>query len=146
MLQSLAYYSTILKKDFHDYCNKKLLEMDLSQGLLFYILYIGRHPKCSPKQLSQALHMDTGHTTRSLAKLEQSGFIKQETNPNDKRAHILNLTVKGEQSFKSSHELFYKWDKEVMSELSLDEQYQLLTLLEKLSYKKGRMYYVRNDE
>ncbi|MEG0276221.1 MAG: MarR family winged helix-turn-helix transcriptional regulator [Coprobacillus sp.] len=139
MIPSLSYYSTLLRKDFIDYCNHQLLEMDLSQGLLFYILYVGKHPNCSPKQLTQALHMDTGHTTRSLSKLQQSGFIKQENNPHDKRAHVLNLTPKGEQAFKTSHDLFLKWDQEVMNELSKDEQTQLLSLLKKVSYKKEKI-------
>lgn len=146
MIQSLAYYTTLLKKDFTEYCYNQLLEMDLSQGLLFYVLYIGKHPHCSPKELNQALHMDTGHTTRSLAKLEQSGFIKQDTNSQDKRARILSLTRKGEQAFQASHQLFFQWDKEIMKDLSQQEQAQLLSLLEKLAHKKEKPHCVRNNQ
>lgn len=145
MDQTLAYYSTLLRKDFNNFCHKKLLKLDLSHGLLFYVLYIGKHPNCSPKQLTQALHMDTGHTTRSLAKLELSGFIEQETNLQDKRARILKLTAKGEESFNISHELFYSWDKKVMNSLSSDEQQQLITLLGKLDVNKARFDCVRED-
>lgn len=37
MQTSLAYITTLLRKDFTDYCNQKLGELGLSQGMLFFI-------------------------------------------------------------------------------------------------------------
>lgn len=135
MLTSFAYVVTLMRKDFVEYCNEKLSKIGLSQGLLFFILYIGKHPACSPKELSEALHMDIGHTARSLNKLIQTGFIIQATNPKDRRAHILNLTEHGQDSFRISHELFFSWDDEVLCMLNEDERTQLFMLLTKLVHK-----------
>lgn len=132
MLSSLAYVVTLMRKDFVEYCNEQLSKIGLSQGLLFFILYIGKHPACSPKELSEALHMDIGHTARSLNKLIQTGFILQETNPKDRRAHILNLTEHGQDAFRISHELFFSWDDEVLCYLSEDERLQLFLILDKV--------------
>lgn len=132
MLSSLAYVVTLMRKDFVEYCNEQLSKIGLSQGLLFFILYIGKHPACSPKELSEALHMDIGHTARSLNKLIQTGFILQETNPKDRRAHILNLTEHGQDAFRISHELFFSWDDEVLCNLSEDERLQLFLILDKV--------------
>lgn len=132
MLSSLAYVVTLMRKDFVEYCNEQLSKIGLSQGLLFFILYIGKHPTCSPKELSEALHMDIGHTARSLNKLIQTGFILQETNPKDRRAHILNLTEHGQDAFRISHELFFSWDDEVLCNLSEDERLQLFLILDKV--------------
>ena len=137
MVDSLAYYTTVLRKGFTEYCNQRLQEMGLTQGLLFYILYVGKHPGCAPKALTEALHMDVGHTTRTLAKLEQGGFLVQLPNPKDKRAHILQLTPVGEAAFKASHELFIQWDDQVMSGLSGEERGQLMGLLHKMLGRKG---------
>lgn len=132
MLSSLAYVVTLMRKDFIEYCNEQLSKIGLSQGLLFFILYIGKHPACSPKELSEALHMDIGHTVRSLNKLIQTDFILQETNPKDRRAHILNLTEHGQDAFRISHELFLNWDNEVLCNLSEDERSQFFLILDKL--------------
>lgn len=59
MFDTFAYLITSLRKDFTEFCNEKLQEMGLTQGLLFFILYAGKHPQCSPKELTEALHMDT---------------------------------------------------------------------------------------
>lgn len=142
--KTLAYFVTLLRKDFTSYCNQKLQELELSQGLLFFILYIGRHPGCSPKELTEALHMDTGHVTRSLSKLEESGFLLQKCNPIDRRSHILQLQEKGAEAFRISHELFTNWDNEIMNELSEESRAQLLTLLEKITKMEGEIYCVRD--
>lgn len=77
--------------------------------------------------------MDAGHTARSLARLEQSGFLLQEVNANDRRARVLKLTEKGENAFRLSHEMFIQWDNRIMASFPKEERTLLMTLLQKLS-------------
>ncbi len=135
MKQTIAYYLTLLGKDFNRYCGIRLQEMGLSLGLLYFILYIGNHPDCSPRELGEALHMDGGHVARSLVKLEQGGFVSQEQNPRDRRAHMLQLTAKGADAFRVSHDLFHQWDQEVLGDMESVDKQRLLSLLE----QAGRM-------
>lgn len=132
MDKSLAHYVTSLRKDFVDYCNKSLADIGLSQGQLYFLIYIGKHPNCAPKELSKALNMDIGHTARAIYKLEEDNFIIQKQNPKDRRARILQLTKKGEEAFALSHELLNKWDKQVLKKLSDKEQDLIFSLMEKL--------------
>lgn len=113
MKNSMAFTIVNLRNNFIDYCNSELKKIGLSQGLLFYIIYIGKNRGCSPKELTEALNMDAGHTTRTISKLLDMGFITKERNEKDKRAHILKLTEKGEEAFKMSYSLFEKWDEKI---------------------------------
>lgn len=132
MDKTLAHCVTLLRRSFTDYCNEQLQKLGLSQGLLYFVIYVGKHPGCSPKEVAEGLHMDTGHVTRSLVKLEQGGFLIQEPNPNDRRAHLLKLSDAGEDAFRTSYELFTRWDDEVMQGMSHDERTQLLALLDRI--------------
>lgn len=136
MISSLAFYITVLHKDFTGYCNGRLQELGLSQGFLFFILYVGKHPGCSPKELVQGLHMDSGHVTRSLARLEQDEFLCQEINPEDRRARILRLKEKGLEAFRISHELFSDWDKQVTEGMQGEDRARLLSLLSALAKER----------
>lgn len=129
---TLSYYALRLRRDFVDYCHEQLQAIGLSHGLQFFIIYIGKYPDCSPSTLSEALKMDTGHVTRSLAKLEQSGFVRQLVNPADRRARVLRLEPAGEEALRVIRELFSAWDRERLRELSESEREQLLSLLSKL--------------
>ena len=145
MNRTLAYYVTLLRKNFTGYCNQKLAEEGLLQGQLYFILYIGRHTHCSPKELAQALHMDAGHTTRTITKLVQEGFLVQEKSKTDGRAHTLLLTEKGDAAFRMCHELFVQWDNKVLEPLSAEEQKTLMALLLKVTAAEGEMPCVRKD-
>lgn len=48
MLQSFAYYVSILRKDFTEYCSNQLSGAGLSPGQLYFILYVGKHPGVCP--------------------------------------------------------------------------------------------------
>ena len=137
MMQSLAYHVSVLRKDFSNYCGEKLEEMGLTPGLLYFVTYVARHPGCSPKELAQALKMDNGHTARSITKLAEGGFLVQEPNPRDKRAHVLRLTPKGETAAREGRELFYRWDQEVTAVLTPEQREQLMSLMAALSASRG---------
>ena len=137
-MDSLAYYVTMLRKDFSQYCSRELSAVGLSPGQLYFILYVGRHPGCTPKVLAQALRMDMGHTIRTLAKLEAGGFLVQSPKADDRRAHELRLTEQGEAAFALSHVLFAKWDDAALGGLQEAERAQLLALLGKVVEEKGR--------
>lgn len=142
MFDTFAYWVTALRKDFTDFCNEKLLEMGLTQGLLFFILYTGKHPKCSPKELIEALDLDTGYCARTLAKLEEKGFLVQETNPADRRSRMLTLTEKGETVFRASYDLFAQWDNRVLRDLTPSQKTELLQTMKKIAAQRGKMGHV----
>lgn len=132
MYQPLSLYITSLKKDFDNFCNKRLQEMELSQGLMFFVIYIGNHPDCSPKDLSAAIKADTGHTTRSVDKLVTAGFVTRKTKETDKRVFQLNLTEKGLNAFIEIKNLFTDWDEIALADISKEEKQLLIKVLSKL--------------
>lgn len=129
MNQSLAYFASVLRRDFVNTCSRELQKSHLTPGLLYPVLYIGNHPSCSPKDIMQSLHIDWGQLQRSLDKLASDGWILKEKNPRDRRAYQLNLTAAGHQLFQKSHEMLAAWDEEKLSTLTEAERQQLFLLL-----------------
>lgn len=145
MNTSLGFFVLTLKKDFSAFCNQKLQEIGMTQGLLYFIIYIGKHPGCSMGSLIKDLHMDWGYTQRSIEKLQKDGFVIKQKSECDKRVYCLSLTPAGENAFSVSYQVIYDWDANVLGGLSAMEKQQLFTILEKLEYKEGEYGYVRND-
>ncbi|MFR8171529.1 MAG: bilirubin utilization transcriptional regulator BilQ [Marvinbryantia sp.] len=132
MKVKLAYYISELRRDFVKECSRKLQEDDLTPGLLYPVLYIGRHPGCSPKELTEALHMDWGLTQRTLDRLVASHLISREKNPLDRRRFSLNLTKEGSQVFQKSHDIIVSWNEEKLALLTPQEQTCLESALKKM--------------
>ena len=129
MHQTLALCAAMLHRDFTAYTSVKLKKLGLHFGLLYFLLYVGKHPGATPAELTRALHLDWGHSQRSITKLVESGFLTKEKAG---RSHRLHLTEKGQEAFAVSHQVFFDWDRQRMAALTAQEQQTLLELLQKV--------------
>ena len=75
MFQTFAFYSTAFYREFSAYTARVLQGIGLNYGALFPLIYVGKHPGCTPSQLVHALGLDWGYGQRSIQKLVDDGFI-----------------------------------------------------------------------
>lgn len=133
MFQTFSYYSSLFYRDFTAYTSEKLEKLGLHFGLLFFLIYVGKHPGTTPSDLTQALHLDWGHSQRCITKLVENGFLIKEKNG---RHYQLNLTEKGQEAFAVSHQVFFDWDEQHLAALTPAERETLFALLQKISPRK----------
>ena len=133
MFSTFSYYVAMFYRNFMAYTSGQLQAMGLSCGLLYFIIYVGKYPACSQVELTRALGVDWGYSQRSVTKLVEEGFLTREKSG---RCYHLNLSDKGQQAFEVSHQVFFDWDEQVLSALSLQEREQLFTLLAKAAQKE----------
>lgn len=123
-----------LHKDFSAYTTARLQELGLSFWLMYFVIYVGKHPDCTPSELTKDLHLDWGHSQRSLTRLADDGFLTREKTG---RSYHLKLTEKGETAFAVCHQVFFDWDANRLTGLTAEEQRQLLNLLQKATRKES---------
>ena len=95
---------------------------------------MGKHPECTPSDLTSALKLDWGHSQRSVAKLAEDGFLIKEKKSG--RSYRLTLTPLGKQAFDVCHQGLFDWDATKLTGLTNEEQQLLLNLLCKISIQK----------
>lgn len=125
----------LLEKDFSEFCAARLNPLGLSGGLLYFLLYIGKHPGCTPGDLSAALRADSGHAARCIAKLEQLSYLERKRSEQDKRVAELFLTQAGKDAFAAARGLFAEWEGTVLEPLSPEERQLLCSLLQRIAPK-----------
>ena len=128
MLRTFSYACTVLYRRFAHYTSTRLGQWGLSFGTLFFVVYVGKHPGCTQSELTAALHLDWGHSQRTVLKLAESGFLLRQK---EGRAYRLQLSEKGQQAFAASRQLFFDWDEEALANLTPEERRQLMALLYK---------------
>lgn len=128
MFRTFSYGITVLYRRFTHFTSARLGQWGLSFGTLFFLIYVGKHPGCTQSELTTALHLDWGHSQRTVLKLVESGFLLRQK---DGRAYRLNLSDKGRQAFENTHQLFFEWDRQALANLTPEERRQLMTLLYK---------------
>ena len=131
---TVSSYILNLHKEFAAYTTQRLQELRLSFGLMYFVIYVGTHPNCTPSELTKDLHLDWGHSQRSPNKLAEDGFLTKEKQG---RSYRLNLTPQGQEAFVVCHQVFSDWDALNLTALTPEEQGQLLALLKKTVRKES---------
>ena len=111
----LALLVSGLRHNFQEICAERLKEVGLSQGLVYFVLYVGAHEGCTQTEMNNALRVDVGYSTRSVSKLVEAGVIERAPNPADGRSNLLHLTQKGKEVSAFVEELVTEWDEEALS-------------------------------
>ena len=128
MIRTFSYACTVLYRRFSHYTSQRLHQWGLSFGTLFLVIYVGKHPGCTQSELTAALHLDWGHSQRTVLKLVEGGFLLREK---DGRAYRLTLSEQGQRAFEASHQVFFDWDEQALANLTPEERRQLTALLYK---------------
>ena len=76
------------------YQSEKLKADGISGNQQIYIFQICHHPGISQEQLAQRIAVNKSNVTRSLAYLEEHGFVTRERDPEDRRQTLVYPTEK----------------------------------------------------
>ncbi|WP_367066000.1 MarR family winged helix-turn-helix transcriptional regulator [Oryzisolibacter sp. LB2S] len=71
----------------------------LQPGALRVLLFVGRQPLCTHKDLVGHTHADKALVARTLNELEQGGWLERLPHAQDRRSRALRLTPQGEALF-----------------------------------------------
>ena len=78
-----------------------------------YIIVIYDNPNCSQEDLVNMFGQSKGNIAKILRKFEEDGYIKRETNPENRRKYMLNTTKKGNEIVPKIRQISKDWEKEV---------------------------------
>lgn len=84
------------------------------------------------KELAKQCRQDTATMSRNIDKLENSGFLIRENNPNCRRSFLICLTEKGKQEAEKIKIAFHQFEKILSKNISKDELILFAQVLEKI--------------
>jgi len=77
---------------------------------------------CAIGDISERFDITNAAASQLVDKLVQSGFIKREEDPQDRRAKMLNLTDKGRDLIQRGIEERYRWVDELAGKLTAEKR------------------------
>ncbi|MDN7243217.1 MarR family transcriptional regulator [Planococcus sp. N028] len=111
--------------------NEVLKEFDLYSSqwsILFCLKQLGA---MTQKEIWQYLHVEAPTVTRTLVRLEQSGWIVRREGK-DKRERIVDLSDQAEQLMPKIEQRVIELEEKLLSGLTDEEQQQLVALIKKI--------------
>lgn len=100
------------------FMNEKARSHGLSSGLFFYILELSEKDGLNLQELSQAVGVDNGFTTRMVKKMIELELVYKRPNPIDSRSSQVFLTDKGREKSQIINNIFLEWKQIVANGVS----------------------------
>jgi DNA-binding MarR family transcriptional regulator len=91
------------------YVTRKLQDLDVSSGLVYFIVELSQVEWLNMSDLSVAVGVDNAYATRSVGRLAALGYVNKTRDPQDRRAYRISLTDKGRQVAKRVNETLRQW-------------------------------------
>lgn len=112
---------------------------DLFGTQLSYILQVVRNPGLSQDALAKSLFVNKSSVTRQINSLEKAGYVRRETDEEDRRAKKIYPTERALAIYPEIMAYLESWNDELTGDLSAEEQTQLLYWVRYLARKATSM-------
>lgn len=140
----LLINTSILYRSMQKFYDKRLSEYDIGSGQLPFLLLIYEQEGISMQELAKQGAFDKGTITRALVKLEEQGYIRIETNPNDKRIRQLYTCSKTKDIISAAYLIRREWWEQVTSELR-PEEIEQFERIQELIAENARIGNIESD-
>lgn len=124
--------------------NEALQEFDLYSAQWSILFCIKQFGSMTQKEIWQYLNVEAPTVTRTVARLEESGWIERKEGA-DKRERIVFLSDRANETVPEIEKRIWEVEERLVSSLTEDEQAQLAELLRKIGNTEGQEKDVSND-
>jgi DNA-binding MarR family transcriptional regulator len=101
-------------------------------GVLSALRFAGAKQQLSPTRLFKGLLLSSAGITSRLDRLERRGYVKRTRHPDDRRGVLVELTPAGEEALEQAVSANTGREKELLANLTKQDQKALAGLLKKL--------------
>jgi len=91
------------------YAIRQLADIDISSGLVYFIVELSQAEWLNMSDLSAAVGVDNADATRAVNKLAALGYVNKVLDEQDKRAYRVSLTDSGRQIAERVNETLRQW-------------------------------------
>ena len=127
------------------YLAEKLKDTDLAPCHHGYVLTIARTPGISQEELARSLCVNKSNVTRTLAQLEERGFVERRSSPQDKRVLQVYPTQKLLDLLPRVRTIARDWNAYLTAEISEEELALFQGVLDRIVERAAR-YAERGEE
>ncbi|HTX89596.1 MAG TPA: MarR family transcriptional regulator [Anaerolineales bacterium] len=91
------------------YAARQLRDLDISSGLVFFVVELSQVEWMNMSDLSAAVGVDNASATRAVEKLSALGYVNKVRDESDKRAYRVSLTASGREIAGRVNETLREW-------------------------------------
>ena len=125
--------------------SEKLKSYGLGDNNHSYILILCRNPGISQDALARRLFINKSNVTRTLAQLEQTGFVTRRVSEKDRRVTLVYPTDKAYEVLPTVREVLREWREYLTEGFTEEEKKLLLDLTHRLAVRAAEYADLSDD-
>jgi DNA-binding MarR family transcriptional regulator len=122
------------------FINCRLKPIGLSSGLFYFVLELMEHDGLSMQELSRAVMVDNGYTTRAVKMLVDRGYVRKSIDSDDSRSYRIFLTAKGRKTSSAIQGVLMEWA-DLVTEGVPEEEIGVLYRVFNTYYKNAKRHF-----
>lgn len=126
-------WMTLANRHYYMYLGKALAPYGLNTSQYLFIAVLCKEPGITQDKLPERIGVNKSTVTRTLAQLEQNGFIRRRVNPQDKRTTSVHPTAQAQAVFPQIMKIVSRWDAAVTARFTDSEKQALRGLVRRLA-------------
>jgi DNA-binding MarR family transcriptional regulator len=103
------------------YANRQLKDIEISSGLVYFIIELSQVEWLNMSDLSAAVGVDNAYATRAVEKLSALGYVNKVQDEQDRRAYRISLTASGRQIAERVIETMRQWVELITAGVSVED-------------------------
>ncbi len=144
-MPSLMRYINIVSRCATIWRTDKLEGTELGDQHYSYILVVCRRPGISQDAISRRLFINKSNVTRSLAYLEDHGFVTRERDSEDRRQTLVYPTEKAFEVLPQVREIIRSWNSYITEGFSEEEMEMYLSMTERIAARAAEYAKLSSD-
>lgn len=144
----IGKYISILNRQAQRYLHDVVRQYGIGYSSYFFVMYIGANPKCSQREMCNAIVIDEAMVTREMRKLLKSGYIVREHREGDAKTYEISLSETGLELYESLKDKLLEWWGSISEESGVDPETlaEELGTMAKAAHKKLEKYKLEGNE
>jgi MarR family transcriptional regulator for hemolysin len=129
----MKYPIGVIRRSEQSFLRAKLLPLGICplEGKILSCIY--QTQDCNQDMVCTQLDLDAGRVAKSLAKLEQLGYITRRVNPKNKREKLMHMTPQGEELFQTLCGVFQEWSDICLEGFTPQEREQYSAFIQRIA-------------
>lgn len=120
------------RRAWADYTKTVALEIGIPASYRTVISFLARHPGANQKNIAEFADITTAAVNQTVRDMITDGYVKKETDENDKRYTKLYLTEKGAVTAAKVRERLFHSDDVITAAITPEKEAEMIELLDKI--------------
>ena len=114
------------------YCRSVASELGILESYRMVLFFLARRPGANQKEIAEFANVTTAAVNQTLKDMVAEGYVRKETDENDRRHTRNYLTEKGEKTGHALREKLYAADEVIREAISPEKEEEIMDLLDKI--------------